>query len=104
MVGGDIVTNPYEEFQKQRMAQLVRDSTPKQLEEGTPKMLNATDRCDACGAQAYVSATIKGVDLLFCAHHFNHSEAMIREASEFIHDERYVLADLESRNRHQGEA
>jgi hypothetical protein len=32
--------------------------------------LNAADRCDACGAQAYVRATMPGGgELLFCGHH-----------------------------------
>lgn len=33
--------------------------------------LNALDRCDSCGAQAYVM--VKGVsgELLFCGHHYN---------------------------------
>lgn len=32
--------------------------------------LNISDRCDRCGAQAYVRATMgEGLELLFCAHH-----------------------------------
>lgn len=31
--------------------------------------LTALDRCDSCGAQAYVRATLASGDLLFCAHH-----------------------------------
>ena len=32
--------------------------------------LNASDRCDRCGAQAYVRVTMaSGYELLFCAHH-----------------------------------
>jgi len=32
--------------------------------------LNASDRCDRCGAQAYVRVTMaSGFELLFCAHH-----------------------------------
>ncbi len=32
--------------------------------------LNVADRCDRCGAQAYVSARLaSGGELLFCAHH-----------------------------------
>jgi hypothetical protein len=33
--------------------------------------LNASDRCDSCGAQAYVWVTGVSGDLLFCAHHYN---------------------------------
>ena len=32
--------------------------------------LNAADRCDRCGAQAYIKAVLPGGgELLFCAHH-----------------------------------
>ncbi|NYF10842.1 hypothetical protein HDC94_001998 [Leifsonia sp. AK011] len=31
--------------------------------------LSALDRCDSCGAQAYVRVTLASGDLLFCAHH-----------------------------------
>ena len=31
--------------------------------------LSALDRCDSCGAQAYVRVTLASGDLMFCAHH-----------------------------------
>ena len=35
-------------------------------------LLDATDRCDRCAAQAYVKVIGKsGMDLLFCGHHYN---------------------------------
>lgn len=33
--------------------------------------LNANDRCDSCGAQAYVLVRGTQGELLFCAHHYN---------------------------------
>jgi hypothetical protein len=33
--------------------------------------LNVSDRCDSCGAQAYVWVSGVSGDLLFCAHHYN---------------------------------
>jgi hypothetical protein len=33
--------------------------------------LNHNDRCDSCGAQAYVEVTGNTGNLLFCAHHYN---------------------------------
>jgi hypothetical protein len=35
------------------------------------RTLNALDRCDRCGAQAYVRAVLEtsGGELLFCGHH-----------------------------------
>ena len=31
--------------------------------------LTAFDRCDSCGAQAYIRVTMEAGELLFCAHH-----------------------------------
>jgi hypothetical protein len=50
--------------------------------------LTATDRCDRCGAQAYVRATMaSGFDLLLCAHHFHENETRLREIATSIQDE-----------------
>ena len=35
----------------------------------TPFELTALDRCDACGAQAYIRVVVANGELLFCAHH-----------------------------------
>ena len=35
------------------------------------KLLNATDRCDSCGAQAYVWVNGVSGELMFCGHHYN---------------------------------
>jgi hypothetical protein len=41
--------------------------------------LTAADRCDRCGAQAFVRARLaSGAQLLFCAHHGRHFEAGLR--------------------------
>jgi len=41
------------------------DQNPSELD----YTLSALDRCDSCGAQAYVRVTLASGDLLFCAHH-----------------------------------
>lgn len=42
----------------------------------TPTPLTAADRCDRCGAQAYVRVMLTNGELLFCAHHARrHAEA-----------------------------
>lgn len=49
--------------------------------------LTTMDRCDRCGAQAYVRATLRssGGTLLFCAHHARDVEAKLRPlASEWL--------------------
>jgi hypothetical protein len=56
--------------------------------------LTAADRCDRCGAQAYVRVTLAaGGELLFCAHHGRlHAEALRRVATD-VHDESDRLSD-----------
>jgi len=57
--------------------------------------LTAADRCDRCGAQAYVRATMEsGFDLLLCAHHFHENELRLREVAVSIHDESDRLANV----------
>ena len=34
-----------------------------------PHAFSASDRCDRCGAQAFMRAVLTAGDLLFCAHH-----------------------------------
>jgi hypothetical protein len=57
------------------------------------KPLTAKDRCDRCGAQAYVKATLKsGFELLFCAHHWREHGAKVREDGARVQDESGRLA------------
>ena len=50
--------------------------------------LTAIDRCDRCGAQAYVRVTlVAGGDLLFCGHHFREHEARLRPLAVEVQDE-----------------
>ena len=50
--------------------------------------LNASDRCDRCGAQAYVRVTLaSGFDLLFCAHHSKEHADKLKQVALKIHDE-----------------
>ena len=45
--------------------------------------LTAADRCDRCGAQAYVRARLHaGGELLFCAHHGREHLPKLREYAE----------------------
>lgn len=49
--------------------------------------MTAQDRCDACGAQAYVRVRLDSGELLFCAHHARrHNDALQKVATD-IHDE-----------------
>jgi hypothetical protein len=59
-----------------------------------PNALTALDRCDRCGAQAYVRVTLaSGGDLLFCAHHFRAHEDKLRDTASRVQDETERLAE-----------
>jgi hypothetical protein len=61
----------------------------------TQSPLSVADRCDRCGAQAYVRTTMpSGSDLLFCAHHWHENEASLRLVADSIQDETDRLADV----------
>jgi len=50
--------------------------------------LSAVDRCDRCGAQAYVRVELPaGGELLFCAHHGREHGDKLRQMAVAIHDE-----------------
>jgi len=50
--------------------------------------LDASDRCDRCGAQAYVRVTMSsGFELFFCAHHSREHADKLKQVALKIHDE-----------------
>ena len=50
--------------------------------------LNATHRCDACGAQAYVRVVLESTGgELFCAHHARANEEKLRPLAATWQDE-----------------
>ena len=55
--------------------------------------LTAADRCDRCGARAYIRVVLPGGgELLFCAHHGRKHEVALRAADADIQDESDALA------------
>jgi hypothetical protein len=55
---------------------------------GDAAALNASDRCDRCGAQAYVRVVMaSGFELLFCAHHSKEHADKLRQVALKIQDE-----------------
>ena len=55
--------------------------------------LTALDRCDRCGAQAYVRVLLPNrLELLFCAHHNRRHASALAEIAVEIHDETERLA------------
>jgi hypothetical protein len=60
--------------------------------EQTP--LNSLDRCDRCGAQAYVRAIlVSGGQLLFCSHHATSYAEGLKPVAAVIQDETQKLAN-----------
>jgi len=60
-----------------------------------PSPLTASDRCDRCGAQAYLRVHLaSGGELLFCAHHAREHGEKLRTIAVNVHDETAKLLDV----------
>jgi hypothetical protein len=58
-------------------------------------VLTAADRCDRCGARAYLRVTLPGGgELLFCAHHGRAHEDALIAADAVVEDETGRLIDV----------
>ena len=56
--------------------------------------LTASDRCDRCGAQAYLRVHLaSGSELFFCAHHAREHGEKLRTIAVNVHDETGKLFD-----------
>ena len=64
-----------------------------ELESGP--QLTAADRCDSCGAQAYIRVVVNNGELLFCAHHGREHAGRMRAAGHEIHDQSGRLSHSE---------
>ncbi|PID98463.1 MAG: hypothetical protein CSA83_01125 [Actinomycetales bacterium] len=65
------------------------------MTETTELTLSAIDRCDRCGAQAYLHAILpSGGELFFCRHHGRIHEEKLREVAINITDETSKLDDI----------
>ncbi len=49
--------------------------------------LTALDRCDSCGAQAYIRVKIGESELMFCAHHGRRHQEKLEAIATDWHDE-----------------
>ncbi|MDQ1104353.1 hypothetical protein QE364_003474 [Nocardioides zeae] len=55
--------------------------------------LTASDRCDRCGAQAYLRVELaSGGELLFCAHHARQHGDALRSVAANVQDETHKLS------------
>ena len=60
----------------------------KTVDGGLAWVLSVADRCDRCGARAYVRALLpNGFELLLCAHHNRQHSSALAKIALSIHDE-----------------
>ena len=67
------------------MSQITVESATQPLSESY--QLTAVDRCDSCGAQAYIRVMIGESELLFCAHHGRRHQEKLEAIATGWHDE-----------------
>jgi hypothetical protein len=57
------------------------------VEVSQARELNAADRCDVCGAQAYIRVSLATGELMFCSHHGNEKRAKLEPIALAWQDE-----------------
>jgi hypothetical protein len=58
--------------------------------------LTAQDRCDQCGAQAYIRVGVGTSELLFCAHHGHKYQEKLSSIASSWHDESEKLFEQQA--------
>ena len=71
----------------------IEDVEEVEVERPLSDTLNVSDRCDQCGAQAFVWVNMPNskAGLLYCGHHFRHNELKLREYAIDIVNETYKI-------------
>jgi hypothetical protein len=67
---GRVEISRHERNPVEQATEVIENATSESESSSAPT-LNTADRCDSCGAQAYVRVTLASGELLFCAHHAN---------------------------------
>jgi hypothetical protein len=83
-------------------ARYVEPGTERRREEATvttatapSAALTAEDRCDRCGAQAYLRVHLQsGGELLFCAHHAREHGDALQQVASSMDDETHKLSTV----------
>ena len=76
------------------MTPTLRDEAEVTTAVATSAPLTAEDRCDRCGAQAYLRVELQsGGELLFCAHHAREHGDKLKEIAATVIDETHKLTD-----------
>jgi hypothetical protein len=67
-------------------------NTDTKTETPANPLLTTADRCDSCGAQAYVKVTLENGPLLFCGHHYSaHRTALDKIASAVLNTADWIV-------------
>ncbi len=56
-----------------------------------PAALTSADRCDRCGAQAFVRVVLPHGDLLFCGHHYTEHADKLGRIALRVEDRTHLL-------------
>lgn len=67
--------------------QPVEETKEPETQVSTRTELKATDRCDICGAQAYIRVELATGELIFCSHHGNEKRAALEPIAISWQDE-----------------
>jgi len=71
---------------------MIRDEADVTTAVAPSSPLTAVDRCDRCGAQAYLRVELQsGGELLFCAHHAREHGDKLKEIAANVVDETHKL-------------
>ena len=69
-------------------------TTHSPSETATAPELSSLDRCDSCGAQAYVRVRLQSGELFFCGHHASEVKAALAStAMEWLDETDRLIAD-----------
>jgi hypothetical protein len=71
--------------------QPVNDAVETDVEVSQSREMTAADRCDVCGAQAYIRVTLATGELMFCSHHGNEKRAQLEPIAVNWQDETQKL-------------
>lgn len=72
------------------------------MEDIVLSVLKVSDRCDRCGAQAYLKAILGESELMFCGHHGPEAYLGLIVSQFEIIDERYRILERKDRVKYYG--
>lgn len=72
--------------------------TMTMTQEKSERILNVSDRWDACSSQAFVLVKLISGELMFCGHHYNKNQEKLNSQSYEIIDEREYINEKPSQS------